>query len=106
MASNIASAITTPHFFSALIDRVDRVLHRNTPSSQLQHLEPTPNPDPAVASDAGDFLRVYLLDHIETCHEEDCENDTRLAVESRDAAPVPCCQAHAHVLFADWMVGA
>jgi hypothetical protein len=63
-------------------------------------------PDPVVAPDAGDFFRVVLLDHIETCSEEDCGNDTRLACESRDAAPVPYCTAHAHVVFADWMVGA
>jgi hypothetical protein len=62
-------------------------------------------PDPAVAPDAGDFFRVVLLDHIEQCTEEDCESDTRLAIESRDAESFPYCAAYAHVFFADWMVG-
>jgi hypothetical protein len=64
-----------------------------------------PEPDPDVAPDAGDFFRVVLLDHIVQCSEPDCENETRLAAETRDAAILPYCTAHAHVVFADWMVG-
>lgn len=106
MAPGIA-VVASPHLFHGLINHVDLVLHRHAAlPSVSEHLEPTPNPDPAVAADAGDFFRVVLLDHIEQCNEEDCENDTRLAVESRETAALPYCHAHAHVLFADWMVGA
>jgi len=65
----------------------------------------TPKPDPAVAPDAGDFFRAVLLDHVVQCSECDCENDTRCAAETRDAAILPYCNAHLHVVFADWMVG-
>jgi hypothetical protein len=70
-------------------------------------LKHTPNPDPAIAPDAGQFIRVELLDHIEQCSEDDCHADTRISVQTHDAiVGVPYCNAHAHVLFADWMVGA
>jgi hypothetical protein len=57
------------------------------------------------------FFRVelldHLLDHLETCSDEGCESDTRLAVSTHeDATGAPYCAAHAHVLFTDWMVGA
>ncbi len=63
--------------------------------------------DPYLSSDAGQYFKVVLLDHIETCSEEDCESDTRLAIETHeDGDPRPYCNSHAHVVFADWMVGA
>jgi hypothetical protein len=62
MAQSIARpAIASPHFFSALIDRVDRVLDRNSahpPSSS--HVEPTPNPDPVVESSRPQFDAAFL----------------------------------------------
>jgi hypothetical protein len=63
--------------------------------------------DPYLAADANQFIRLVLLDHIEACSEDDCESDTRLAIESSDTAGhlAPYCPAHAHVVFADWMVG-
>lgn len=64
-----------------------------------------PKPDEVAALDAGDFFRVILLDYIAPCSEEDCGNETRCAAESRDAAAMPYCTAHMHVVFADWMVG-
>lgn len=65
-----------------------------------------PEPDPAVAPDAGQFLRIVLLDHIEHCSDEDCYQDTRLVILTHEGSvPVPYCTAHAHVVFADWMVG-
>jgi hypothetical protein len=71
----------------------------------LPATRPTPAPDPVVAPDAGQFFRVVLLDHIATCAEEDCGNDTRCAAESSDTEAIPYCAAHLHVVFADWMVG-
>jgi hypothetical protein len=109
MAQNFASpAIASPHLFSALIDRVDRVLRRNVaPVSSPEHAEPAPAPDPVLTPDAGQFIRVELLDHVQQCSDESCYNDTRIAVSTHeDVTGEPYCSAHAHVLFADWMVGA
>lgn len=64
-----------------------------------------PEPDPVASEDAGDFFRAVLLDHLVQCSEPDCEQETRSAVETRDAARLPYCHAHMHVVFADWMVG-
>jgi hypothetical protein len=63
-------------------------------------------PDPYLAADANQFIRIVLLDHIETCSEDDCESDTRIAVETSEPGgqALPYCPAHAHVVFADWMV--
>lgn len=64
-------------------------------------------PDPVLMQDAHQFIRVELLDHTEVCEEEGCESKTRIAVSSEsDPSGSPYCQAHVHVIFADWMVGA
>jgi hypothetical protein len=98
---------SSPLLLSGLNDLVDRVMgQKSEPPEFTPRLNPAVAPDPVVAPDAGDFFRVVLLDQVELCNDEDCENETRLAVESRDQAPLPYCHAHAHVLFADWMVGA
>ncbi len=62
-------------------------------------------PDPAISPDADDFFRAVLLDHVEQCCFEDCENETRCGAETRDTAHSAYCTAHMHVVFADWMVG-
>lgn len=74
-------------------------------SVKTKPIKPGFEPDPVIAPDAGQFFRVVLLDHIETCSEDDCGNDTRCAAESSDTAPIPYCAAHMHVVFADWMIG-
>jgi hypothetical protein len=72
-------------------------------SKRSKHSEP----DPAVAPDAGQFLLVTLIDHLETCSEDDCTQDTRIEISTEDGVDaLPYCSAHAHVVFADWMVGA
>lgn len=71
----------------------------------MASVAPTPDPDPAVAPDAGQFIRIELLDHIEQCSESDCFQDTRLTVQTETEHAMPYCTAHAHVVFADWMVG-
>jgi hypothetical protein len=95
---------------AAAIGVVDQVrIHRG--AAQFEALPPRPlithEPDPIVAPDAGQFLRVELLDHIEECSDENCRADTRLAVSTHeDPSGSPYCAAHVHVAFADWMVGA
>jgi hypothetical protein len=64
-------------------------------------------PDPVLVDDAHQFIRVELLDHLEECAEEDCSEETRIAVATQDdPSGSPFCKDHAHVQFADWMVGA
>jgi len=59
-----------------------------------------------LATDANQFISVRLLDHVESCSDEDCYQNTRLAIlTSENPVPQPYCSAHAHVVFADWMVG-
>jgi hypothetical protein len=73
-------------------------------AAEVIHL---PERDQFLALDAEQFFRAHLLDHIETCSEEDCGNDTRIAVSTHeDPTGSPYCAAHVHVCFADWMVGA
>lgn len=89
-----------------LIDRVGRIVDAHDGGAADPQSKPAAEPDPAVAPDSGQFFRVVLLDHLETCSEDDCYQDTRCAVESQDTGPIACCPAHVHVAFADWMVGA
>lgn len=63
--------------------------------------------DPLISADAGQFIRVELLDHFEVCCDEGCEAETRIAATSHESVKsMPYCSAHMHVVFADWMVGA
>lgn len=110
MASEIVRpAIASPHLFSAMIDRVDRILYQNNVHHNVDlgvRMANKVSPDPVIAPDAGQFFRVELLDHIEQCSEEGCDSDTRVAISSSDdATGSPYCNAHVYALFADWMVG-
>lgn len=63
----------------------------------------------SLGIDADQFFTVRLLPHVETCSEEDCEQETRLGArlndgESRELRPF--CKDHIWVLFADFLVGA
>ncbi len=60
----------------------------------------------SLAEDSNQFFRLRFVDHLATCTEDDCDQDTRIEVETQDEKSRPVCSQHAHVLFADWMVGA
>ena len=61
--------------------------------------------DSCLKLDSTDFFRAHLLPKIVQCSESDCDQDTRLAIETRDSEALPYCNQHAHVVWADWMVG-
>lgn len=61
-------------------------------------------PDPLLEPDAGEEFRAVLMDHLELCFEENCTQETRLAVQNGQGIPLPYCSGHAHVVWADWMV--
>lgn len=102
-AELVADAVTEVAGAIGFVQQL-RTSQIEAPIPRLLHTE---NPDPALAVDAHQFIRVELLDHTEVCEAEGCESETRIAVSSEsDPSGSPYCQAHVHVLFADWMVGA